>query len=267
MIEQTDRKLVQGMDLYYVIEENGYHIYDRNDRLFHIQQFEPYIPDPSKSYEENAKKQIEKLLAAADEVDKADCKESELSYALDVESADMETAVHEEVNTGILSLSAHKKKIDVVKIVLGVFLAVMFIAFGVTTNNYTEQINLYKTQVANLEKRISELSVTDGYYQQIIETCGKGNVGWASPDFRLSEGVICLQRGASDTVTLYTNISGTVYHQNSNSSVGSIAFQQHSWKDSVILNVTAGNTSGTSVITFTNSKNTDELRLIIIVTD
>lgn len=48
-------------DLYYTIEENGYHIYDRNDPLFHIHQYEPYIPDHSKSYEENAIAQIEEL--------------------------------------------------------------------------------------------------------------------------------------------------------------------------------------------------------------
>ena len=48
-------------DLYYVIEENGYHIYDRNDPLFHVHQYEPYIPDKSKSYEENAQAQIEEL--------------------------------------------------------------------------------------------------------------------------------------------------------------------------------------------------------------
>ena len=48
-------------DLYYTIEENGYHIYDRNDPLFHIHQYEPYIPDPTKSYEENAQTQIEEL--------------------------------------------------------------------------------------------------------------------------------------------------------------------------------------------------------------
>ena len=48
-------------DLYYVIEENGYHIYDRNDPNYHIHQYEPYIPDPTKSYEENAQAQIEEL--------------------------------------------------------------------------------------------------------------------------------------------------------------------------------------------------------------
>lgn len=48
-------------DLYYEITENGYHIYDRNDPLFHVHQYEPYIPDHSKSYEENAQAQIEEL--------------------------------------------------------------------------------------------------------------------------------------------------------------------------------------------------------------
>ena len=48
-------------DLYYEIYENGYHIYDRNDPLFHVHQYEPYIPDHTKSYEENAQAQIEEL--------------------------------------------------------------------------------------------------------------------------------------------------------------------------------------------------------------
>lgn len=51
------------MDLYYEITENGYHIYDRNDPMFHIHQYEPYIPDPSKSYEENAQAHIAKIMA------------------------------------------------------------------------------------------------------------------------------------------------------------------------------------------------------------
>lgn len=50
-------------DLYYTIEENGYHIYDRNDANYHIHQYEPYIPDPTKSYEENAQAQIGELTA------------------------------------------------------------------------------------------------------------------------------------------------------------------------------------------------------------
>ncbi|MGN1414065.1 MAG: CD1375 family protein [Anaerovoracaceae bacterium] len=52
-------------DLYYEITKNGYHIYDRNDPLFHIHQYEPYIPDHSKSYEENAQAQMHELMVSA----------------------------------------------------------------------------------------------------------------------------------------------------------------------------------------------------------
>ena len=52
-------------NLYYELTENGYHIYDRNDPLFHVHQYEPYIPDKSKTYEENAQAQIEELTKEA----------------------------------------------------------------------------------------------------------------------------------------------------------------------------------------------------------
>lgn len=48
-------------NLYYELTEDGYYIYDKNDPLFKIHQYEPYIPDHSKSYEKNAKAQIEEL--------------------------------------------------------------------------------------------------------------------------------------------------------------------------------------------------------------
>lgn len=49
-------------DLYYELTTDGYHIYDRNDSLFHIHQYEPYIPDHNKNYEDNAKAHIHELM-------------------------------------------------------------------------------------------------------------------------------------------------------------------------------------------------------------
>ena len=57
------------MDLFYEITENGYHIYDKNDPLFHIYQYEPYIPNPELSYEENAKMHIDELLVIPEELE------------------------------------------------------------------------------------------------------------------------------------------------------------------------------------------------------
>lgn len=45
----------------YKIDDNGYHIYKSDDPSFHIHQYEPYIPDHTKSYEENAQLQIKQL--------------------------------------------------------------------------------------------------------------------------------------------------------------------------------------------------------------
>ena len=46
----------------YEVTENGYFIFINNKKV--INQYEPYIPNPSKSYEENAKAQIEELKQA-----------------------------------------------------------------------------------------------------------------------------------------------------------------------------------------------------------
>ena len=50
------------MDLYYVLEENGYWIFDRNDENFRVHQYEPYIPYPELGYEGSAQKQIEEYM-------------------------------------------------------------------------------------------------------------------------------------------------------------------------------------------------------------
>lgn len=46
----------------YEITEDGYYILINGEKVIH--QYEPYIPDTSKSYEENAKAQIEELKQA-----------------------------------------------------------------------------------------------------------------------------------------------------------------------------------------------------------
>lgn len=48
-------------NLYYELTSDGYYIYDHNDPLFRVHQYEPYIPDHSKSYEENAIAQMAEL--------------------------------------------------------------------------------------------------------------------------------------------------------------------------------------------------------------
>lgn len=54
------------MDLYYELTETGYHIYDRENSLFHVHQYEPHIPYREMTYAENAEQQIHEILHPED---------------------------------------------------------------------------------------------------------------------------------------------------------------------------------------------------------
>lgn len=72
------------MNLTYKVVENGYEIYN-NGELW-ITQYEPYIPNKSLSYEENAKAQIEELTISVveqpSEVEQLKAKVEELEIGL-----------------------------------------------------------------------------------------------------------------------------------------------------------------------------------------
>ena len=52
---------IDNKQVSYEVTDNGYKIYLDGQQWIH--QYEPYIPNPSKSYEENAIAQIEELVA------------------------------------------------------------------------------------------------------------------------------------------------------------------------------------------------------------
>ena len=54
-------KTYDGKKVYYDILDNGFKIYVGQTIRPSIHQYEPYIPDPSKSYEENAIQMCEDL--------------------------------------------------------------------------------------------------------------------------------------------------------------------------------------------------------------
>ena len=61
-----DKQSRNGKDIWYEILENGFNIYIAQTQRPAYVQTEPYIPDPSKSYEDNAKDMCENLCIAID---------------------------------------------------------------------------------------------------------------------------------------------------------------------------------------------------------
>ena len=83
----------------YEVTENGYYIYINGKKVIH--QYEPYIPNSSLSYEENAKAQIEELKAS---------KEAEKEEKTDIEQmksdiTDIQLALVELYELGVQSMA------------------------------------------------------------------------------------------------------------------------------------------------------------------
>lgn len=60
-----EKQTSDNKDVWYDILDDGFKIYIEQTIRPVIHQYEPYIPDPTKSYEENAKVMCEQLCAAS----------------------------------------------------------------------------------------------------------------------------------------------------------------------------------------------------------
>ena len=60
---QFSKTMPNGKNVYYDILDDGFKIYVGQTVQPSIHQYEPYIPDPSKTYEENAIQMCEELCA------------------------------------------------------------------------------------------------------------------------------------------------------------------------------------------------------------
>lgn len=83
----------------YEITENGYYIYINGKKVIH--QYEPYIPDKTKSYEENAKAQIEELKAS----EEAQKEEKTQMEQMQQDITDIQLALVELYELGVQSMA------------------------------------------------------------------------------------------------------------------------------------------------------------------
>lgn len=87
MITKYQKLSTYGKDVYYEILDDGFKIYVGQYVRPSIHQYEPYIPDPSKSYEENAIMMCEDLCKDLDDEANASAGKSSIIERLtDVEA-------------------------------------------------------------------------------------------------------------------------------------------------------------------------------------
>ena len=92
-----DKQTHDKLDVYYDILDDGFKIYIGQTVRPTFHQYEPYIPDPSKSYKENALKMCEELCKTPEKPleNKLDNMQANIDYLLllnDPDSATEDTA-------------------------------------------------------------------------------------------------------------------------------------------------------------------------------
>lgn len=184
-------------------------------------------------------------------------------------SVSNEKAFPEAVNI----LAVNRKQRDKGKIVLIVVLIIsiifsglIFIHYEVEKNDLLEQQSSMEKEISTLKKKNFSLDKKADDYDKIIKSLKKGNVGYASNYFKLNKGILYLSPGEKEKVTLTTAWSRgcTVYYDNSSEKVATFNFNEDNWNEYTTLTIEAKK-EGVTIITLSNSIDSKELRLIVIV--
>lgn len=175
-----------------------------------------------------------------------------------------------------------KRKLPVVALVFLIVLPVLLVsslAFNVlqyvqngqlseTVEHQETTIQRQDSQISAQADEIAELAVTSGYYDTICQELGSTKAGYGSANFRTNEGIVVVRRSQTNRkITLITSWSGsgTVYTDHSGDAA-ELVFDENSWSSSTTLTVKPDHV-GVTAVTFSNSRDSNTFKVLIIVTE
>lgn len=135
---------------------------------------------------------------------------------------------------------------------------------SVANDTISRQMHTINTE----QDKISSLQNDSDFYNQIIRYANGENFGYASRNFWVSTGVIVVSKDDNDyKFTLTTNWSrGGSVELSYSSFAARIEFDEDNWYTSTTLTVVP-HYEGVCVVTFSNDIDSDEFKVLIIVTD
>lgn len=173
-------------------------------------------------------------------------------------------------------------------VLVGVATAALIVAlyhiYGLRNQNLAQltQINTLQEEVSELEaavakqantiitqnKTISDLRYKVYNYDDICSSLKYGNIGFAAYNFKTDESVIVVRKNEKDRkFTLTANWPSSGYVEVSYSTyAATVSFDNESWSTSTTMTVNP-RFVGATVVTFSNTVNSDEFKILIIVTD
>lgn len=138
-------------------------------------------------------------------------------------------------------------------------------------NTVANQKSVIADQTAKISTQIEEHAREKKKADMFDLLCSglkSGKIGTGSEDFKVSDGVVILSKGASkkiDLVTSWDEDGGTIDFYTTNDCC-TIDFTEDSWYDSTKLSI-KGNSAGVTIATFFNTANSDTFKVVIIVTE
>lgn len=128
-----------------------------------------------------------------------------------------------------------------------------------------KKISSQESTINTQKNKISSLETKAEYFSSISTALKSGNIGYAASNFNCSQSIILVKKGETKKITLTANWSngGTVSLSYSNYAAY-VDFDQSNWSYSTTLSIT-GNSTGVSVVTFSNDVNSKTFKIIIIV--
>ncbi len=103
-------------------------------------------------------------------------------------------------------------------------------------------------------------------YFNLTDGLSATNIGMASEQFYLSDGVIVLDSGNVEEIQLYTKYDGeSTISYTVSGTCASIAFTENSWEEQTTLRITAKEERGVSVFSITSTHEAEPVRLVVVV--
>lgn len=139
---------------------------------------------------------------------------------------------------------------------------------NIKSTEISDKNNTISSQEATInsqKNKISSLQTKADYFDSISSALKSGNIGYAASNFNCSQSIILVKKGETKKITLTANWSngGTVTISYS-SYAAYVDFDQNNWTYSTTLSI-EGNSSGISVVTFSNNVDSKTFKIIIIV--
>ncbi len=138
----------------------------------------------------------------------------------------------------------------------------------IKADELTETIASQNSTISSQKNKIDLLDEKSGYYDTISKELSYGNVGYASNNFRVSEGIILVDKNEkSRKFTLTTSWGGGGNISVSYSGYSAkVSFDNDSRNNSTKMTVEP-RYEGVTVVKFSNDVNSQTFKMIIIVTD